>query len=158
MRRSRASVGGTLLAARLALSTGVAGSAAGGSHHARREQGAGFCVLKRCRSCALTLRQEGRIGRAIVVDLDVHQGDGTPIACPGSRTCSPLDPCERNYPSQEDTGATSDIGLPDRMGDGEYLAVLEARLPPLLDALSRISSSTMPGSIRTGTTGSAAST
>lgn len=135
VRRSRASVGGTLLAARLALSTGLAGSAAGGSHHARRGQGAGFCVLNDVAVAALTLRQEGRIGRAIVVDLDVHQGDGT-------ADCLSREPdlftlsihCERNYPSQKILGDL-DIGLPDRMGDGEYLAVLEARLPPLLDAL-----------------------
>lgn len=135
VRRSRASVGGTLQAARLALTTGLAGSAAGGSHHARRSQGAGFCVLNDVAVAALTLREEGLIGRALIVDLDVHQGDGT-------ADCLAREPdlftlsihCERNYPYQKIPGDL-DIGLPDGLGDGEYLAVLEARLPPLLDAI-----------------------
>lgn len=135
VRRSRASVGGTLQAARLALTTGLAGSAAGGSHHARRSQGAGFCVLNDVAVAALTLREEGLIGRALIVDLDVHQGDGT-------ADCLAREPdlftlsihCKRNYPYQKIPGDL-DIGLPDGLGDGEYLAVLEARLPPLLDAI-----------------------
>lgn len=134
VRRSRASVGGTVLAARLALTHGLAGSAAGGSHHARRAQGAGFCVLNDVAVAALTLREEGLIGRALVVDLDVHQGDGT-------ADCLSREPdlftlsihCERNYPTHKIPGDL-DVGLPDGLGDAEYLAVLEARLPPLLDA------------------------
>lgn len=134
VRRSRASVGGTVLASRLALKLGFAGNAAGGSHHARRAQGAGFCVLNDVAVAALTLRQDGLIGRAMVVDLDVHQGDGT-------ADCLSREPdlftlsihCERNYPSQKIPGDL-DIGLPDGLDDGEYLAVVEARLPPLLDA------------------------
>ena len=134
VRRSRASVGGTILAGRLALQHGFAGSAAGGSHHARRSQGAGFCVLNDVAVAALTLREEGLIGRAMVVDLDVHQGDGT-------ADCLSREPdlftlsihCERNYPSQKIPGDL-DIGLPDGLEDGDYLAAVEARLPPLLDA------------------------
>jgi acetoin utilization deacetylase AcuC-like enzyme len=136
VRRSRASVGGTLLAARLALAEGLAGSAAGGSHHARRLQGAGFCVLNDVAVAARTLQAERRIQRALVVDLDVHQGDGT-------ADCLALWPdlftlsihCENNYPAQKIAGDL-DIGLPDRLDDAGYLAVLHARLPPLLDALA----------------------
>ncbi len=135
VRRSRASVGGTVLAARLALSHGCAGSAAGGSHHARRSQGAGFCVLNDVAVAALTLRAEGLIGCAMVVDLDVHQGDGT-------ADCLSREPdlftlsihCEKNYPSQK-IPSDLDIGLPDGLEDAEYLAMLEARLPPLIDAV-----------------------
>ena len=135
VRRSRASVGGTVLAARLALSHGCAGSAAGGSHHARRSQGAGFCVLNDVAAAALTLRAEGLIGRAMVIDLDVHQGDGT-------ADCLSREPdlftlsihCEKNYPSQK-IPSDLDIGLPDGLEDADYLAMLEARLPPLIDAV-----------------------
>ena len=135
VRRSLASVGGTTAAARLALELGAAGSAAGGSHHARRAQGAGFCVLNDVAVAALTLRDEGRISRALVVDCDVHQGDGT-------ADCLGRDPdlftlsihCERNYPHPKIPGDL-DIGLADGLGDDDYLAVLRERLPPLLDAL-----------------------
>lgn len=136
VRRSRASVGGTLLAARLALAEGLAGSAAGGSHHARREQGAGFCVLNDVAVAARTLQHEGAIGRALVIDLDVHQGDGTADClgrCPDLFTLSIH--CENNYPVEKIAGDL-DIGLPDRLDDMAYLDVLRARLPPLLDALS----------------------
>ncbi|MGU3667292.1 histone deacetylase [Methylobacterium sp. A49B] len=136
VRRSRASVGGTLLAARLALAEGLAGSAAGGSHHARRRQGAGFCVLNDVAVAARTLQAERLIQRALVVDLDVHQGDGT-------ADCLALSPdlftlsvhCENNYPAQKIAGDL-DIGLPDRLEDSGYLEVLRARLPALLDALA----------------------
>ncbi|WP_267420839.1 histone deacetylase [Methylobacterium sp. GC_Met_2] len=134
VRRSRSSVGGTLLAARLALAEGLAGSAAGGSHHARRQQGAGFCVLNDVAVAARTLQAEGQVRRALVVDLDVHQGDGTAdclALCPDLFTLSIH--CENNYPSQKIAGDL-DIGLPDRLGDEAYLAVLRARLPQLLDA------------------------
>ncbi|MDP4021324.1 histone deacetylase [Methylobacterium sp. NEAU 140] len=135
VRRSRASVGGTLLAARLALAEGLAGSAAGGSHHARRAQGAGFCVLNDVAVAALTLRDEGAIRRALVVDLDVHQGDGTADCLDRSPDLFTLSiHCERNYPTQKIPGDL-DIGLPDGLEDAAYLDVLRARLPPLLDAL-----------------------
>jgi hypothetical protein len=130
--RSRASAGGTLRAARLALSHGLAGSTAGGSHHARRAGGAGFCVFNDVAIAALALRREGAIARALVIDLDVHQGDGT-------ADCLAREPdlftlsihCERNYPHDKVPGDL-DIGLPDGLGDAAYLAVLEARLPGLV--------------------------
>ncbi|MGX5774133.1 histone deacetylase family protein [Methylorubrum zatmanii] len=130
--RSRASAGGTLCAARLALEHGLAGSTAGGSHHARRAGGAGFCVFNDVAVAALALRREGRIARALVIDLDVHQGDGT-------ADCLAREPdlftlsihCERNYPYDKVPGDL-DIGLPDGLGDADYLAVLEAHLPALV--------------------------
>lgn len=130
--RSRASAGGTLRAARLALTHGLAGSTAGGSHHARRAGGAGFCVFNDVAVAALALRREGAITRALVIDLDVHQGDGT-------ADCLAREPdlftlsihCERNYPHDKVPGDL-DIGLPDGLGDAAYLAVLEARLPGLI--------------------------
>ena len=130
--RSRASAGGPLRAARLALGHGLAGSTAGGSHHARRAGGAGFCVFNDVAVAALALRREGAIGRALIIDLDVHQGDGT-------ADCLAREPelftlsihCERNYPHDKVPGDL-DIGLPDGLGDAEYRAVLEAHLPGLV--------------------------
>ena len=134
--RARASTGGTLAAARLALAHGLAGSAAGGSHHARRAGGGGFCVFNDVAIAALALKREGAIRRALVVDLDVHQGDGT-------ADCLSRDPDlftlsvhgERNYPADKVPGDL-DVGLPDGTGDAAYLAVLEARLPALVDGLA----------------------
>ncbi|MEA1830500.1 histone deacetylase [Methylobacterium durans] len=134
-RRARASAGGTLAAARLALAHGLAGSAAGGSHHARRAQGAGFCVFNDVAVAARALQGEGAIGRALVVDCDVHQGDGTAdclYACPDLFTLSIH--AEKNYPARKIAGDL-DIGLADGLADAEYLAILAGRLPPLLDAL-----------------------
>ena len=81
---------------------------------------------------ALALRREGAIGRALIIDLDVHQGDGT-------ADCLAREPelftlsihCERNYPHDKVPGDL-DIGLPDGLGDAEYRAVLEAHLPGLV--------------------------
>ena len=134
--RACASAGGTLLAARLALAHGLAGSAAGGSHHARRAGGAGFCIFNDVAVAARALHAEGAIRRALVVDLDVHQGDGTAdclAAAPDLFTLSIH--AEKNYPVRKIAGDL-DIGLPDGLDDAGYLAVLEARLPPLLDALA----------------------
>ena len=76
MRRSRATVGGALAAARAALSHGVSGQLAGGTHHAHRDFGAGFCVFNDLAVTALALLAEGAVERIAVLDLDVHQGDG----------------------------------------------------------------------------------
>ncbi len=134
--RSRASSGGTLRAARLALEHGLAGSTAGGSHHARRRGGAGFCVFNDVAVAALALKREGRIRRALVVDLDVHQGDGTADCLAREPDLFTLSVhCERNYPTDKVPGDL-DIGLPDGLGDAAYLAVLEARLPPLVEGFA----------------------
>ena len=136
VRRACASVGGTLNAARLALAHGLAGSAAGGSHHARRAQGAGFCVFNDVAVAARALQAEGAIARALVIDCDVHQGDGTADCLAQAPDLFTLSiHCENNYPTRKIAGDL-DIGLPDGLDDAGYRAVLEARLPPLLDALA----------------------
>lgn len=134
--RSCASVGGTLAAARLALAHGLAGSTAGGSHHARRATGAGFCIFNDVAVAARTLQAEGTIARALVVDCDVHQGDGT-------ADCLSVTPdlftlsihAEKNYPARK-IPSDRDVGLPDGVDDAGYHAVLEAHVGPLLDALA----------------------
>lgn len=77
VRRTLASVGSTLAASRVALETGWGGGLAGGTHHAFRDAGSGFCIFNDMAVAIAVLRAEGRIGRVAIVDLDVHQGDGT---------------------------------------------------------------------------------
>ncbi len=135
MRRACTSAAGTLLAGRLALEHGLAGSAAGGSHHGQRETGAGFCVFNDVAIAAKALRREGAIRHALVVDLDVHQGDGTADCLrdePDLFTFSMH--AEKNYPVRK-IPSDLDVGLPDGMEDDAYLATLQAHLPRLLDAL-----------------------
>lgn len=134
-RRARTSAAGTLLASRLSLEHGLAASAAGGSHHGQRETGAGFCVFNDVAIAAKALKHEGTIHHGLVVDLDVHQGDGT-------ADCLRSEPdlftfsmhAEKNYPVRK-IPSDLDIGLPDGMEDNAYLNELAAHLPRLLDAL-----------------------
>lgn len=135
VRRARTSASGTLLAARLALQHGLAGSTAGGSHHAQRETGAGFCVFNDVAIAAKALHADGSIRHALIVDLDVHQGDGTADCLrdePDLFTFSMH--AEKNYPIRK-IPSDLDIGLPDVMEDDAYLDALGAHLPRLLDAV-----------------------
>jgi acetoin utilization deacetylase AcuC-like enzyme len=131
--RARLACGGTVLAARLALAGGIACSAAGGSHHARREAGAGFCVFNDVAVAIHALRAEGRLCRALVIDLDVHQGDGTAAIFGGDPDVTTFSMhSASNYPIRK-VPSVLDIGLPDRTGDEAYLAALAAALPGLID-------------------------
>jgi acetoin utilization deacetylase AcuC-like enzyme len=135
VRRARASAAGTLLAARLALQQGLAGSTAGGSHHGQRETGAGFCVFNDVAVAAKALHAERAIQHALIVDLDVHQGDGTADCLrdePDLFTFSMH--AEKNYPVRK-IPSDLDIGLPDSLEDDAYLEALKAHLPRLLDAV-----------------------
>ena len=132
VRRGRAAVGGTVLTGRLALEHGLACNTAGGSHHAFADHGAGFCLFNDVAVAIRVLRQEGLIARALVVDLDVHQGDGTAAifrAEPEIFTFSLH--CEANYPPHKET-SDLDIGVPPGTGDAVYHAVLATHLPALL--------------------------
>ncbi len=134
VRRSRAAVGGTVLAARLALQHGFACNTAGGSHHAFSDHGAGYCVFNDVAVAARVLLDEGRVKRVLIVDLDVHQGDGTAEIFaddPGAFTFSIH--CAENFPRTKQT-SDRDVALPAGTGDDEYLAVLEAELSELLPA------------------------
>lgn len=132
-RRAQLAAGGTLLAARLALAHGIACNAAGGSHHARRSQGAGFCTFNDVAVAALALLAEGRAENVLVVDLDVHQGDGTAqILADNPAVFTFSMHAEKNYPVRK-VASCLDIGLPDGTGDDAYLEVLA----DALDDLSR---------------------
>lgn len=131
--RSRAEVGGTLLAAQLALRHGLACNTAGGSHHAGPAGGAGFCVFNDVGVVARALIGAGEIHKALVIDLDVHQGDGTAfIFEEDPRVFTFSMHGEKNYPTRRGP-SDLDIDLPDGTGDETYLAGLRAQLPRLLE-------------------------
>jgi acetoin utilization deacetylase AcuC-like enzyme len=123
--------GGTWLAARLALEHGYAANGAGGSHHALHDTGAGYCVFNDLAVASHRLIAEGTVGHILIVDLDVHQGDGTAALLAGDPAITTFSMhCESNFPVRK-ARSTLDIGLPDRTGDDAYLDALAAHLPPL---------------------------
>jgi acetoin utilization deacetylase AcuC-like enzyme len=131
--RVQAAVGGTLMAARLALRYGLACNTAGGSHHAGPKGGAGYCVFNDIGVAGRAMIQAGEIQKALVVDLDVHQGDGTAFIFehePRVFTFSMHG--EKNYPVRRGP-SDLDIELPDGTGDEAYLAELRAILPVLIE-------------------------
>jgi acetoin utilization deacetylase AcuC-like enzyme len=132
--RSRRAVMGTVLAARHALEQGIAGNLAGGTHHACSDHGEGYCVLNDVAIAIRRLREEGRIRRALVVDLDVHHGNGTSeilAADPESFTLSVHG--ERNYPARKPP-STLDVPLADGTSDDGYM---HAMVPALERAVAR---------------------
>ena len=134
VRRSRLAVQGTLNACHMALEDGVAGNLAGGTHHAMPGHGEGFCVLNDVAVALRALQQSAWVRRALVVDLDVHQGNGTATVFGGARawpaggvfTLSVHG--ARNFPFHKPP-STVDVGLPDGTGDAAYLDALHDVLP-----------------------------
>jgi acetoin utilization deacetylase AcuC-like enzyme len=133
VRRTLASVGGTLSAARDALGRGVGGNLAGGTHHAFADAGAGFCVFN---DLAIAIRDQlarGAVRRAAVVDLDVHQGDGTARIFEDAPEVLTLSiHGGANFPFRKQRSRI-DVDLPDRTGDEDYLAALAGALPKVFD-------------------------
>jgi acetoin utilization deacetylase AcuC-like enzyme len=132
--RSYRAVGGTCEAARAALQAGVAMNLAGGTHHAFADRGEGFCVFNDVAVAIRMLQDEGRVHRAAVVDLDVHQGNGTHAIFAGDSSVFTFSMHGgRNYPFPKVAGCV-DVELEDGTGDEEYLALLAATLPRVLSA------------------------
>lgn len=130
--RSRRAVGGTLAASRHAIHHGVAMNLAGGTHHAFADHGEGFCVYNDVAIAIRSLRRDGLARRAAVVDLDVHQGNGTHAilgADPDVYTFSMHG--GKNYPFHKVPG-TLDVALADHTGDDVYLDTLTSTLPRVL--------------------------
>lgn len=136
--RSRRSAGATLAGARAALDEtavsgwGAAVNLAGGTHHAYPAHGEGFCVFNDAAVAARALRREGRVERVLILDCDVHQGNG-------SAAIFARDPSvftfsihgARNYPFHKERSAL-DVELPDRAGDDVFLAALDLHVPQIL--------------------------
>lgn len=131
--RTRLAIGGTVLAAKLALSYGLACNTAGGTHHAFPSYGSGFCIFNDLAVAARVLLHLGLVQRLLVVDLDVHQGDGTAFIFrddPAVFTFSMH--CADNFPGRKQQ-SDLDIGLPQGLDDDGYLQILARTLPELLD-------------------------
>ncbi len=113
--------GGTILAARLALEQGIGFNVGGGFHHAFAAHGEGFCAINDIAVGIRALQREGRIHRAMVVDCDVHHGNGTAHIFAGDPSVFTLSIHQfNNYPAEKPP-SSMDIHLPDGVGDEEYL-------------------------------------
>jgi acetoin utilization deacetylase AcuC-like enzyme len=131
--RARAASAGTVLTARLALGHGLACNTAGGSHHAFAAYGSGFCLFNDVAVAARVLLAEGLVERVLVVDLDVHQGDGTAaifVDEPSVFTFSMH--CRTNFPLRKQT-SDLDLALDAGLEDEPYLALIAEHLPGLLE-------------------------
>ncbi|MDM7954661.1 MAG: histone deacetylase [Cyanobium sp. CZS 25K] len=132
VRRSWMAVGGTVLTARLALRHGLACHLAGGTHHAFPLHGSGFCIFNDCAVAARVLLAEGRVRQVLVVDLDVHQGDGTAAIFAGDpRVFTFSMHGASNFPLHKQV-SDRDLALEDGVEDDAYLQALGGTLPDLL--------------------------
>lgn len=130
--RTCRAVGGTILTAKLALSCGLACNNAGGTHHAFPDFGSGFCIFNDLAIASRVLQKLGMVSKVLIVDLDVHQGDGTAFIFrddPSVFTFSMH--CEANFPSRKQP-SDLDVPLPVGMEDDEYLQTLAKYLPDIL--------------------------
>ena len=130
--RARRSVGATVAAARSALRQGIGANLAGGTHHAYADKGGGFCVFNDVAVAARVLQaqhqREGRELQVAVIDLDVHQGNGTARIFQGDASVFTLSlHGEKNFPFRKEMGDL-DVGLPDGTTDADYLAALDDAL------------------------------
>ena len=124
--------GGTVLAARLAVEHGVAAHLGGGFHHAFPDHGEGFCLVNDVAIAIRMLRRDGTIERALVVDLDVHHGNGTAAIFRDDATVFTFSMHQQhNYPAWKPP-SDLDIGLPDGTGDTAYLDALGRHLPEIV--------------------------
>jgi acetoin utilization deacetylase AcuC-like enzyme len=136
VRRAFAVIGGTIGAAQLALDEGVAANLAGGTHHAFADHGEGYCIFNDMVIAMRRLRADGDARRFLVIDLDVHQGNGTAALCqtdPEVFTFSMHG--ENNYPARKEQSSW-DIALPDGTQDETYLDLLTQALPSILERFS----------------------
>jgi acetoin utilization deacetylase AcuC-like enzyme len=130
--RSRRSTGATIAACRSALATGCGISLSGGTHHAHRNHGEGFCVFNDAGVAARVMQREGRAARLLIVDLDVHQGDGTASILANDDTVFTLSIHGRNNFPFRKRASRLDVELDDGTGDAAYLRVLQVALPRAL--------------------------
>ena len=131
--RSRRSVGATIAASRAALDDGVAANLAGGTHHAFADRGEGYCVFNDVAVATRMLQRELHARRIAIVDLDVHQGNGTAAIFSGDADVFTFSMHgEKNFPFKKET-SDLDVALPDGTGDDHYLSLLRANLDEVLN-------------------------
>ncbi len=132
--RSRRASGGTLDACRAALEDGISANLAGGTHHAFADQGEGYCVFNDSVIAVRALQAEGLVGRAVIVDTDVHQGNGTAAILSNDPTVFTFSVHgDKNFPFHKEE-SDLDIPLPDGADDGEFLGALEDGLERALES------------------------
>ena len=125
VRRSLVATGGTVLASKLAINNGVACNTAGGSHHANFDGGAGYCVFNDVAVAAQYLLDRGLAGRILIVDLDVHQGNGNSDIFRENRNVFTFSMHSKsNYPAKKSL-SDLDVELDDNMEDKEYIKILK---------------------------------
>jgi acetoin utilization deacetylase AcuC-like enzyme len=130
--RTRIAVGGSILTAKLALEYGLACNTAGGTHHAFPNYGSGFCIFNDLAIAARVLQQLHLVNKILIIDLDVHQGDGTAYIFAQDPTVFTFSMhCEVNFPGTKQQ-SDLDIPLPEGMKDEAYLATLAKTLPDVL--------------------------
>jgi acetoin utilization deacetylase AcuC-like enzyme len=133
--RTCIAVGGTILTAKLALQQGLACNTAGGTHHAFPDYGSGFCIFNDLAIATRVLQQKNLIRTALIVDLDVHQGDGTAQIFQDDPTVFTFSMhCAVNFPGTKQR-SDLDVPLPEGMEDNAYLQTLASYLPDLLSQL-----------------------
>lgn len=126
--RSRRSAGATIAACRAAADEGVAVSLAGGTHHAFRDRGEGYCVFNDTAVAARAMQAEGVAARVLVVDCDVHQGNGTAAIFAGDPSVFTFSiHGAKNFPFRKER-SDLDVELPDGADDATYLSALESGL------------------------------
>lgn len=131
--RSRRSVGATIAASRVALQEGVSVNLAGGTHHAYRDKGSGFCVFNDAAIAARVMQRRHGVGQVAIIDLDVHQGNGTASILKRDPSIFTLSVHgEKNFPFRKEP-SDLDVGLPDGCNDQTYLAALDQALAQLLE-------------------------
>jgi acetoin utilization deacetylase AcuC-like enzyme len=136
VRRAFAVLGGTYGAARAALEDGVAANLAGGTHHAFADHGEGYCIFNDHVVVLRRLRVEGFARRFLIIDLDVHQGNGTAALCQNDPEVFTFSMhSETNYPARKEQSSW-DIGLPDGTDDEQYLDILVQALGQILGRFS----------------------
>ncbi len=132
--RALHAVGSTLAAARSAVEDGAAAALGGGTHHAGHRTGRGYCTFNDVAVAVAVLRRDGFLGRILVLDLDVHQGDGNAdLLAPDRSVHVASIHGARNYPFRK-IPSDLDVDLPDRTGDAAYLDALDAALDRCLAA------------------------
>lgn len=131
--RSRRSTGATIMACRAAIAEGASVNLAGGTHHAYADRGEGFCCFNDAMVAARLMQSEGRVKRVAIIDLDVHQGNGSAVIAAGDNTIFTLSiHGAENYPFVKEQ-SDLDVELLDGTSDADYLCVLD-------DALHRLAS------------------
>lgn len=133
--RTCLAVGGTILTAKLALEQGLACNTAGGTHHAFPDYGAGFCIFNDLAIAPSVMLNLGLVEKILIVDLDVHQGDGTAfIFQDDPRVFTFSMHCGDNFPGRKQK-SDLDIPLPQGLDDDGYLQILAKQLPQVLDVV-----------------------